>query len=86
MALLYRMNSPQNMKFPQYRRYKNGLSYFKILSIAEFEEIKVIGKKRSMQHVVANQYPEKVFINDLLFKYEEFAVVIMEEDFLAVMR
>ena len=68
----------ESIKFPQYRRYKNGLSYFKILSHTELEEIKIIGKKHQLHHIIAKQYPEKVFINDLLFKYEEFAEVIGE--------
>ena len=82
MALLQCMDSPdKNIQFPQYRRYKNGLSYFKILSNAEFEEIQVIGEKRIVNRVVAVQYPEKVFINDLLFKYEEFAEAINAEEY-----
>ena len=76
------MNSPdKNIQFPQYRRYKNGLSYFKILSEMEFEEVKIVGEKRIVQHVVANQYPEKVFINDLLFKFEEFAEEITPDKY-----
>jgi hypothetical protein len=63
----------ESTKFPQYRRYRNGHSYFKILSLTEFEEIKIVGKKHIRTHVVARQYPEKVFINDLLFNYEGFA-------------
>ena len=74
-------SSHKNIQFPQYRRYKNGLSYFKILSINEFEEIQVIGEKRVVNKVIAEQYPEKVFINDLLFKYEGFAEEISEEDY-----
>ncbi len=76
------MNSlHENIKFPQYRRYKNGLSYFKILSLIEFEEIQVIGEKRIVNRIIAEQYPEKVFINDLLFKYEGFAEEISEEEY-----
>ena len=71
----------ENTKFPQYRRYKNGLSYFKILSLTEFEEVKVVGGKRIIHHVVAKQYPEKVFIHDLLFKYEGFAEEIGEKEY-----
>lgn len=74
----------KNTNFPQYRRYKNGLSYFKILSLIEFEEIKVVGEKRIKQHVIAGQYPEKVFINDLLFNYEGFAEVIGVEEYLKI--
>ena len=73
------MNSlHENMKFPQYRRYKNGLSYFKILSFKEFEEIKVVGEKHVIDKIIAVQYPEKVFINDLLFNFSEFAEEISE--------
>ena len=76
------MNSlDKNIQFPQYRRYKNGLSYFKILSFTEFEEVQVIGNKRVLNKVTASQYPEKVFINDLLFGYEGFAEQINEEQY-----
>jgi len=75
---------PENTKFPQYRRYKNGHSYFKILSLTEFEEIKIVGDKRIKQHVVASQYPEKVFINDLLFNYAGFAAEIGEKEYLEI--
>jgi len=78
------LNKSEITKFPQYRRYSNGLSYFKILSPTEFEEIKIVGGKRVKQHVVASQYPEKVFINDLLFNYEGFAEEIVEKEYLAV--
>ncbi len=71
----------KNIQFPQYRRYKNGLSYFKILSINQFEEIRIVGSQRVINHIEAKQYPEKVFIIDLLFKYEEFAEEISEEDY-----
>jgi hypothetical protein len=80
------MNSlHENIKFPQYRRYKNGLSYFKILSLAEFEEIKIIGTKRIVLYVKAKQYPEKVYIHDLLFHYQEYAEEIMEKEYLEVL-
>lgn len=75
----------ESTKFPQYRRYKNGLSYFRILSETEFEEIKILGGKHIKQHIIAGRYPEKVFIRDLLFKYDEFAVLISEKDYLAVL-
>ena len=79
------MNSlDKNIQFPQYRRYKNGLSYFKILSAEEFEEIRIVGSQRVVNHIVAKQYPEKVFINDLLFKFEEFAEKITEKDYMGV--
>ncbi len=81
------MNSPdKNIQFPQYRRYKNGLSYFKILSLSEFEEVQVIGEIRIVNRVTAQQYPEKVFINDLLFKFEEFAEGIDGDEYTSILR
>jgi hypothetical protein len=74
----------ENTKFPQYRRYKNGLSYFKISSLLEFEEVKIVGNKRTHQQVVARQYPEKVFIHDLLFNYAAFAEEISDREYMAV--
>ena len=68
------MNSSfESIKYPQYRRYKNRFSYFKILSPVLFEEIKVVGSKRLINSIEAKQYPEKMFINDLLFNYTSFA-------------
>jgi hypothetical protein len=71
----------ESIKYPQYRRYKNGLSYFKILSPILCEEIKVVGSKRLTYTIEAKQYPEKVFINDLLLNYEEFADEVNEAEY-----
>lgn len=78
------MTTHKNTHFPQYRRYLNGHSYFKILSATEFEEIKVVGTRRIKHHVIARQYPERVFINDLLYHYEKMAEVIGEKEFLKI--
>jgi hypothetical protein len=75
------MTKSEITHFPQYRRYLNGHSYFKILSATEFEEIKIVGKRAMKHHVVAKQYPEKVFIQDLLYHYEKMATVISEEEY-----
>jgi len=71
----------ESIKYPQYRRYKNGLSYFKILSPVLCEEIKVVGSKRLTYTIEAKQYPEKVFINDLLLNFDLFADEISEVDY-----
>jgi len=71
----------ESIKYPQYRRYKNGLSYFKILSPVLCEEIKVVGSKRLTYTIDAKQYPEKVFISDLLLNYALFADEISEMDY-----
>jgi hypothetical protein len=69
----------ESIKYPQYRKYKNGLSYFKISSPILVEEIKVVGNKQLTYTIEAKQYPEKVFINDLLLNYAAFAEEISEE-------
>ena len=74
-------SSVENIQYPQYRKYKNGLSYFKILSPVLAQEIKIIGTKRSIFTIEAKQYPERVFVNDLLFNYTDFAIEISETEF-----
>ncbi len=71
----------ESIKYPQYRKYKNGLSYFKISSPILLEEIKVVGSKRFIYQIEVKQYPEKVFINDLLLNYTEFADEITETEY-----
>ena len=46
------------MDFPQYRKYKNIETYFKIISEKEFEEISSLGNKYVKHSIVAEQYPE----------------------------
>lgn len=76
------MTSFATIEFPQYRRYKNGLSYFKINSLVEMEEVKIVGSRRLLQQVKATQYPEKVFIHDLLFNYGAYGEMITEDEYL----
>ncbi len=65
------------MKFPIYRKYSNNKSFFKILNEIEFEELKFIGQTIELYKVKALQYPEKLFINDLIKN----AVEISQEEF-----
>ncbi|MBS1647845.1 MAG: hypothetical protein JST67_10940 [Bacteroidetes bacterium] len=72
----------KNTTYPQYRKYKNGLSCFKILSPTQAQEVKAVGSKRLSFFIEATQYPERVFIHDLVFAYHHFAEEISEADFL----
>lgn len=54
------------MDFPQYRKYKNIETYFKIISEKEFEELSSLGKKYVKNSIVAEQYPEILRIQDML--------------------
>ena len=77
-------NRFESIKFPQYRKYKNGKSYFKISSQLEFEEIQLIGEKKIVTKHNAKILPDHNFIHDLLLNYADFTEEISEEEYLAV--
>ena len=54
------------MDFPQYRKYKNIETYFKIISEKEFEELSLFGAKFVKHLIVAKQYPEMLRIREML--------------------
>jgi len=74
------MNS-ENIKFPVYRKYKNNKSYFKISSLTDFEELQIVGSKIFHRQIKVQQYPEKVFINDLLYQFQEMAEEVTKDEF-----
>lgn len=69
------------MDFPQYRRYKNKQSYFKILSEEEFVEYKLSGKRLESHHFKVKILPDRNYINDMLYNYEPYWEVINESEF-----
>jgi hypothetical protein len=69
------------MDFPEYRRYKNKQSYFKILSEEEFVEYKLIGKRMESHRFKAKILPDRNYINDMLYNYEPYWEVISEIEF-----
>jgi hypothetical protein len=66
------------MNFPQYRKYPNNGSYFKINSLDEFEEVNFIGKKKLHHIFQAKIYPDKMLIQDMLNCLENRWVIIDE--------
>ena len=54
------------MDFPQYRRYSNNSSYFKIVDERNFIELQFIGEKVLHHHIHATQYPEILRIQEML--------------------
>ncbi len=72
----------EGINFPVYRKYKNNKSYFKIIHPKLFEQIQVIGSKKNMFEIKAKQFPELMFIHDLVFNDTEIAVEIGEEEYL----
>lgn len=74
----------KDINFPVYRKYKNNKSYFKIIQANLFEEIQLIGSKKTIKQTEAKQYPEMVFIRDLVLDYSEMAVEITEDEYLSI--
>lgn len=71
----------EDMNFPVYRCYKNRKTYFKILNPREFEEVQVIGSFKKIRTIQAEQFPELVFIRDLLLNFSEMALEISETEY-----
>lgn len=65
----------------QYRKYKNGQSYFRINNAEEMEELKLMGKYYKLYHIKATILPERVLISDLLGQYHEFADAITADEY-----
>ena len=75
----------EDIHFPVYRKYKNNKSYFKILHFKLFEEIQIIGTKKIVKQIEALQYPEVIFIKDLIFDYKLMADEISELEYLTIL-
>jgi hypothetical protein len=58
------------MNYPQYRKYRNGKSYFRILSPTEFEEIQQLGTRWTLHIFVAKILPDRNLIYDMTFDFE----------------
>jgi hypothetical protein len=58
------------MDFPVYRSLNNSQVIYQINSDNDFFEIKRTGKFYSINHYVANQYPEKLRIRDMIINSE----------------
>ncbi|CAG0989196.1 MAG: hypothetical protein HND27_03030 [Bacteroidetes bacterium] len=58
--------------FPQYRKYKNNKSYFKILSEQEFYEIQLQRNQKNIYHVKVKILPDRNYLQDMLHNYTEY--------------
>ena len=72
------------MNYPQYRKYKNNKSYFKISSSEMFEEILVSGTKHTLHEFTAKILPDRNFISDMLHNYSENWEAITEAEYNAI--
>ena len=66
----------QKITYPVYRKYKNNKSFFKVISETEFEEIQLLGDKVSLHYFDAKILPDRNYIHDLTFNYENNWVLI----------
>lgn len=76
---------PESIKFPLYRKYKNNKNYFKVISMESFEEIQLIGSQKIKFQKQIQILPDRNFIYDLVYDYENFAVEISEEEYLKIL-
>jgi hypothetical protein len=58
------MNAP--FTFPVFRSYTDGLTWFKVESPTQFTELKIMGKHFSLNPIIAEKHPERMFVQDLL--------------------
>lgn len=68
------------MNFPQYRRYKNRKSYFKIISNQEFFEYRLNINKIEKTYKKVSILPDRILLNDMLYNYEPYWEVANVED------
>lgn len=54
------------MTFPIYRKLSNEKSYYKIVSAESFIELQKIGTKTRRHTIIAQQFPEKLRIQDMI--------------------
>lgn len=71
------------MDFPQYRKYLNGSSYFKILSESEFIEYKWSIDRIEQFRIKANILPDRNYLQDMLNQVGGYWLECGEEEFLA---
>jgi len=76
----------KEIQYPQYRKYSNEKSYFKIISNEEFEEIQILGKKKTLHHFKAKILPDKNYIYDLTYNYQEYWEVCDKDEYEALKR
>jgi hypothetical protein len=69
------------ISYPQYRKYKNGRSFFRISSNSTFDEIQVLGSRYFLHPFTAKILPDRNLIYDMTFDFELNWEQITEADF-----
>lgn len=69
------------IQYPQYRKYLNEKSFFKINSSTEWEEIQIIGSKYVLNKFKVNIMPDRNFLHDMTFDYKDNWLEINEAEY-----
>ena len=54
------------MKFPLYRKYSNGKSYFRVNSESHFTEVMFVGKRKEVYEFKAKIFPDVMLLKDMI--------------------
>jgi hypothetical protein len=57
------------------------MSYYKIISPLIFEEIKVLGDKKTLHVFEAKILPDRNYIYDLIYNYEKYWIESTQEEY-----
>lgn len=68
-------------KFPLFRKYYHGTTYFKIISADSFEELKIMGNNYSLKYYKATILPDRNYIADLIKNEGNHWEIIDEREF-----
>ena len=74
------------MSYPIYRKYADGLTYFKISSDSEFQELKRQGKYYSLSNFRCKIHPDRVFMTDLIACSDGFIIMSNESEFIQTLK
>lgn len=69
------------IKYPQYRKYRNNRSFFKIISDKNWEEIQIIGNNFFLHQFTVKIMPDRNYLSDMTFDYKENWELISEEEY-----
>ncbi len=72
------------VQYPLYRKLKNNQRFYKITHSKLFEEIQIIGNKVKIISFEAKQYPEILFVLDIINLNHEGIIECSESEWLSM--
>lgn len=71
----------QKTSYPLYRKYAHNRTFFKVISETEWEEIHVLGNNYSIHQFKATILPERNYIYDLTYDYQNNWIAIGADEY-----